>query len=70
MKKSKSIPSQQKTPGQDRYDHGVPFVGPTNARPTNDPAGEVHHFPVKTPTPSRFNEFMNRSHTDTQKHEE
>lgn len=63
--------SQDTVPGQKRFDHGVPtLVGGTTALPTNNHAGDNNPFPVKTPTPSRFFEFLNKSNTDTQKHEE
>lgn len=59
----KKTPSQETVPHQERYDHEVPFVGRTTARPLSYPT-VVDQPPLKTPTPSRFWEFMNRSHTD------
>lgn len=66
----RAIPSQVFAPGQKKFDHGVPEIGLTTALPTMNPAGDKKDFPVKTPTPSRFFEFLNKSNTDTQKHEE
>jgi len=61
-KKNGGIPSQETVPHQERFDHGVPFVGPTTAKPLGSQTGA--NPPVPTVRPSRFNEFMHRSHTN------
>jgi hypothetical protein len=52
-KSSESVPHDMK------FDHGVPFVGPTNAKPMSHMDGQPHVVP--TPRPSRFNEFKHGS---------
>lgn len=51
--------SSECVPHQEKFDHGVPYVGPTTAKPISFPDGKPHAIP--TPRPSRFNEFMHRS---------
>jgi hypothetical protein len=51
--------SSEEVPHAERYEHGLPFIGPTTTRPISHPDGKDHAVP--TPRPSRFNEFMHRS---------
>jgi hypothetical protein len=65
-KQSSRIPSQETVPHQERFDHGTQF-GPTTAKPLGSQTGA--NPPIPTVRPSRFNEFMHRSHTDGKKGE-
>lgn len=56
------VPSEVRVPQQDRFDHGVPFLGGTTAKPIDSQTGA--NPPIPTVTPSRFGEFMHRSHTN------
>jgi hypothetical protein len=55
-------PSEKTVPHQRRFDHGVPFVGETTALPVGEVTGA--NPPIPTVTPSRFFEFIHRSHTN------
>jgi hypothetical protein len=51
-----------------KYDHEVPYVGRTTALPLGAPT-DIAPFPIKSPAPSRFFEFMNVSKTNGKKGE-
>jgi hypothetical protein len=67
MARNKKTPSQETVPTQREFDHGMQY-GKGTALPLTDPT-MTNSFTPKTVTPSRFNEFMNYSHTNGKKGE-
>jgi hypothetical protein len=57
----------EQVPHAERFYHGSPEFGNTTAKPLGSQTGA--NPPIPTVTPSRFNEFMHRSHTDGKKGE-
>ena len=68
MARNKKTPSQDTVPHQLKYDHEVPYVSRTTALPLGAPT-DIAPFPIMTPAPSRFFEFMNVSKTNGKKGE-